>query len=213
MAKTSFTAGTSNRLVQALMGVDVYHTALGRFMSKFSETEATMQEVLWRFAGVQSPTAQAIFSGVRIDAATNHITRIANAQNWSKTRKAEWKKITDQLSHIKKLRNDIAHYGATWQGKDSWLVTNKLFAHTPENVTTVMVSPSKLDDASADLDKMEHHLIDFAWGEYLPPESREAFSEALKRAWRYKPPPQAGRAQKPQSKSRRRRRQRETSRA
>jgi hypothetical protein len=44
-----------------------YHHSLGRFVAVFSTIEATLQVTLWRLAGVPSPTAQAVFSGIRTD--------------------------------------------------------------------------------------------------------------------------------------------------
>ena len=35
----------------------------------FSDIEASMQATLWHFAGVSTPTAQAVFSGTRIEGA------------------------------------------------------------------------------------------------------------------------------------------------
>lgn len=59
---------------------DAYNLALGRFISVFSQVETELQGYLWKFAGVPAPTAQAIFSGVRVDAAIQLINRISDAQ-------------------------------------------------------------------------------------------------------------------------------------
>jgi len=42
-----------------------------------------MQMALWHFAEVNDPIAQAVFSGVRADDASNKIARIGVAKNWS----------------------------------------------------------------------------------------------------------------------------------
>ena len=73
----------SKVLIQTYVGkitreeTDAYHLALGRFVSAFSDIEASMQATLWHFAGVSTPTAQAVFSGTRIEGAMQFINRIA----------------------------------------------------------------------------------------------------------------------------------------
>jgi|SRR5258708_40107634 len=69
----------SKVLIQTYVGkitreeTDAYHLALGRFVSAFSDIEASMQATLWHFAGVSTPTAQAVFSGTRIEGAMQFI--------------------------------------------------------------------------------------------------------------------------------------------
>jgi hypothetical protein len=46
----------------------------------FSDIEASMQATLWHFAGVSTPTAQAVFSGTRIEGAMQFINRIAELE-------------------------------------------------------------------------------------------------------------------------------------
>jgi hypothetical protein len=199
-----------NRLVHALLGIDAHHTALGEFISKFAEVEATMQEVLWTLAGVTPATARALFSGTRSEAAGKLIRRIGEANKWMQTRMEAWKIITDQLSDLQMFRNHIVHYGANWTGPHAWIASNRNVAHTAESTISFPVSVSILNDATADLDKIIHHLLAFA-GSPIPLDAREAFSESLKRAWRYKLPPQGGRLQKPRNTSPKRRRQRGSS--
>ena len=62
---------------------DEYYLALGRFIAAFSEIEGAMQVALWHFSSVKSPVAQAVFSGIRADEASNKITRISNAEGYS----------------------------------------------------------------------------------------------------------------------------------
>jgi hypothetical protein len=73
-----------------------YLLVLGRFVALFSRVEIDLQKVLWKFAGVQAPTAQALFSGVRVDGAMQFITRIADAQNWDDTKKDELEYVFSQ---------------------------------------------------------------------------------------------------------------------
>jgi hypothetical protein len=195
---------STDRVVQALLGdsyrQDTYHKTLGEFIAEFAVIEAIMQMALRHFAGVSNQIGAAIFSGVRVDAASNQITRIADAQNWPQDRKDQWKFIVDQLSHIRKLRNDIVHYGAVWRGSDVWIASNQLFAHTADKITNLPASPSVLNDAKDDLRKIGYHIVAFTWPERIVHADAE-YHAVLKSAWRYKPPPQAGRPQTPRDKS------------
>jgi hypothetical protein len=168
--------------------IDQYQQSLGRFVAAFSQVEANLQTVLWHFAGVKAPTAQAVFSGVRVEGAMGFINRIAEAQRWRKSKRDKLQYIFTQLGIINKLRNDILHYGAQLHARDTWVVSNRLFAHIPKRVRQLTVSPSILDDASFDLRKIESHLIVMAWHKVMPPGARAAFRPALKAAWRYKQP-------------------------
>jgi hypothetical protein len=171
-----------------------YYMALGRFVSDFSELEGAMQVALWILSDVKSPTAQAIYSGVRAEDACNKITRIGDANRWSKPRKDEWKIIADRLGILRVLRNDILHYGAKWVGIDEWLISNKFFAHLPEKATATIISPKILGDATADIEKLLIHLWIFLFGDEISAATRGSYlNPALLRAWRYTPPPQAGR--------------------
>jgi hypothetical protein len=168
-----------------------FHQALGNFLTRFSEIEALMQRTLWRLAGVGPPTAQALFSGVRLEAAMQYISRIAAAEQWNAHRKAQIQHIFSQLGLINKLRNHILHYGAEPEGPNTWIITNKHFAHVPQNVSRIAISPTTLDDARYDLDKIEYHLIFLVSGTSVRAPDQEEIDAVLGRAWRYKSPPQA----------------------
>lgn len=194
----------TERVARALIGdtyrQDTYHKALGEFIAKFAVVESIMQMALRHFAGVQTPIAESLFSGTRAKAAADYIKRIGQAQKWSKDRQKEWKYVVDQFSHLQSLRNDVVHYGAVWRGSDVWIASNQLYAHTKENITNLPASPEVLKAATADLGKIARHVVAFTWPERLvgaPPK----YQASLKRAWRYKPPPQAGRPQKTRGKS------------
>jgi len=167
-----------------------YMLALGRFVSIFSKVEATLQTSLWKLAGVPEPTAQAVFSGLRVDACIQFIGRIADAQKWEKRRKDELRYVFSQLGMINKLRNNILHYGATMERhEDVWVVSNKTFVHIPEKIQEIRITPTLLNNATADLVKIESHLIVMTWGDEMSEIPRAAFAEILKTAWLYKPPP------------------------
>lgn len=172
---------------------DEYYLHLGRFVSEFTEIECSMQVALWRLSKIQSPVAQAVFSGVRAEEANNKITRIGEAENWSAERKEAWKSISDHLGILRTLRNDILHYGAHWQPDGTWIVTNKPYVHIPQKVTQTPVTIDALKDATADLNKLSLHLFNFLFGDEMPVNGLLHLSSELHRAWRYKSSRQGGR--------------------
>lgn len=173
---------------------DQYYVTLGRFVSDFSEIEQAMQVALWYICGIKSPIAQAIFSGVRADDAANKISRIGVAQKWPDERKAEWKAISDRVSLLRSLRNDILHYGVNWERENEWVTSNRLFVHTEEKVTNTPVTIPILNAAIKDLHSLSIYLLSFAvQGKVVGP---TALDRTLSDTWQYKPPPQGGRQSK-----------------
>ena len=149
---------TPKEMASVLIGIGErqYFESLGRFISAFSQTEVNLQTVLWHFAGVSSPIAPAVFSGVRADQAMSRINRVADARRWKQSRKDKLECVFTQLGHIKKLRNDIMHYGATPSSFSftDWTVTNRLFAHVEERIRIIPISAGILDSAIHDLQKI-----------------------------------------------------------
>jgi lipopolysaccharide biosynthesis glycosyltransferase len=177
----------SKVLIQTYVGkitreeTDAYHLALGRFVSAFSDIEASMQATLWHFAGVSTPTAQAVFSGTRIEGAMQFINRIADAQRWKKSKRNQIQHIFTQLGHLNKLRNEILHYGAWMLAPGAWIVSNKEFAHMIERIRSIQISPETLREATADVENIQARLKALVTGRRL--------SRAVRQhAWRYKPP-------------------------
>jgi hypothetical protein len=145
---------------------------------------------------MEMTAAKAAFSGVRTEEATNRITRIGIAERWTAEKTKRWDAISSHLGLIRELRNDILHYGASWQGGENWLVTNKSVIHTDAKLIHVPVTVSILKDATADLERMILLLFNFSFDDGLPESVKGAVHQALKSAWRYKPPPQAVRPSK-----------------
>jgi hypothetical protein len=147
----------------------------------FSDIEASMQATLWHFAGVSTPTAQAVFSGTRIEGAMQFINRIADAQRWKKSKRNQIQHIFTQLGHLNKLRNEILHYGAWMLAPGAWIVSNKEFAHMIERIRSIQISPETLREATADVENIQARLKALVTGRRL--------SRAVRQhAWRYKPP-------------------------
>lgn len=180
-----------------------FNFALGRFISMFSALEAKLQAALWKFAGVSPPSAQAVFSGVRVDGAMQFINRLADAQNWDKARKDELQFMFAQLGIINRLRNDLLHYGASWQEleDETFVITNKPFVHVPDRIQETRITPEILKDATFDTAQILLRLILFAWSDEYP-EARKQFDPVLSTSWRYKPPPQHPQSRKTPKRSR-----------
>jgi hypothetical protein len=121
-----------------------YHEALGEFISVFSEVETNLLSALWHLAGVKPPIAQAVLTGIKVEGAIGLINRLADAENWSEARKASFKKFSDQLGLINKLRNDILHNGSNWTSSQTWTVTNRHSAHVPSRIRSYPVTSGLL---------------------------------------------------------------------
>jgi hypothetical protein len=170
-----------------------YYLALGRFVSEFTEIECTMQVALWRLSKVNSPVAQAVFSGVRAEESSSKITRIAEAENWSKERQAQWKVISNRLGILRTLRNDILHYGATWRTDGSLLISNEGYAHAPRKIVKTPITITHLAHATSDLQKLGLHIFHFIFADEMTPKAFADGDPVLRRAWHYKSPRQGGR--------------------
>jgi hypothetical protein len=176
--------------VGALLGPDVpqYWQALGCFVDRFTGVEVFLQELLWLFAGLPGPTAQAVFRNTSTERAMQVIRRIADAQKWTQERKAELKPIFDQLEKINNLRNDLLHLGAKFEGEGRWSVSNELLTYTKEKVRTQSLTIATLEAATSDLTAIHLRLTHFAFAEQMPPDTRSLSEASAKQPWRYEPP-------------------------
>jgi hypothetical protein len=179
-------ASERSDMLAAVKGADDFYKCLGSFVLKYSDTEALIQTALWHFAGVPSPTAQAAFVGSGPDRAMKIISRIAAAQNWPEEKKSVMQHAFQQLERIKKLRNNILHYGAQLEGPDTWRISNEQFVHVPKNISTTIVSPTTLKSAEDDLHDIDMLLIDIMCFGQQSNLDQAALEEARKYAWKYK---------------------------
>lgn len=189
-----------------------YWQALGRFIEMFSLVESVMQFALWNYARTPVPTARAIFSGVRVKEAMGLIRRIFDIEANSKDTdtKSDLEKVFNQLTTINGLRNDLIHHGSQDDGEvpEGRIISNELWAITPERLRTTPISPEILNDLTFDLVKIIVHLISHHTGRFLRVPLKEPMRmEILSAPWRYKPPQQAPRQQKKRGNSPMRRRQ------
>jgi|SRR5580692_5233966 hypothetical protein len=169
---------------------DRYYRALGKFIAEFAEIEGLMLSALWYFTKVSTPVGKAVFSGVRAEDASGKIKRIADAEDWPQSRKDEWKIISDHLTILRALRNDLVHYGVYWDSVDTWYSTNKRIAHLPERVTIRQITPTILRNATNDLRKLSVLIFVFLYGDQMAVSARKKLRPVLKRAWLYTPPAQ-----------------------
>jgi hypothetical protein len=178
------------RAVSTLVGEELarYEQSLGRFIMAFSHVEANLQNAVWELAGVPSPTAQAVFSGVRIEAALGLIRRIAEAQKWTKIKRDNFDGVLVHLGHINRLRNDIVHYGADMHAPNRWIVSNEIFVHFPERIRRIAISSPLLDNASSDLYKIDAHIVFLTWGHRMPSSAKRVFRVTMRAPWLCKLP-------------------------
>jgi len=180
----------ANVTVGALLGPDVpqYWQALGCFVDRFTGVEVFLQQLLWLFAGLPGPTAQAVFRNTSTDRAMQAIRRIADAQKWTEERKAELTSIFKQLEAINQLRNKLLHLGAKFEGQGQWSVSNELLTYTKEKVRTQSLTIATLQAATSDLTHIHLRLTLFAFAEQMPPDTRSLFEASGTMPWRYEPP-------------------------
>jgi hypothetical protein len=205
---------TPKEMAAALITPDMreYWEALGRFVDIFALVENNMQLTLWHLAKVKAPIAPAIFSGTRVDTASNLIRRISEAKEWSQRRQARLTTLLTQLGEITRARNDLLHYGSL-RSESGYEVTNLLYAHIPARIRTTKISRDILDAMADDLMTICVELMDMRGAMKAFRSVRKGRLMPPKRAWRYKPERQQGAAQKPPRTPRKRSRPRRSSRA
>jgi hypothetical protein len=152
----------------------------------YAETEAVVQRALWHCAGTPSPIARAIFSGTRTAQGFSFIRRICEAVENSSAL-VELSYLWAQMSALTAMRDGIQHYGARSVVEGQGVVTNALRAHTSDRVTTFPISPTILDEMTADLRKIIFHLLARHVGRPLPGERHEEVDAVLRAPWQYKP--------------------------
>jgi len=168
-----------------------YWLALGEFAHIFSRVEMFMHFVLRWHTKTSVDIARAVFSGVRIDAASQFLGRLATNGNITPEEWAELKPVLDQLGLIGKRRNNIFHYGAEAIAEGRGFVTNALMAITEDRIQSFPISPEVLRDMTIDLRKILVHLRIRHVGRPAPRGDHPAIDAILRAAWRYKPPPQS----------------------
>ena len=160
-----------------------YMKSLGSFIDLFSIVENLVKRLMAHFAGVDEPTALALFSGVRTDQA------IANIRRLHQARKAELDPALDaalqQMAVITNFRNDLLHHRVDFT-KTPPVTTNRAVVLSENAVRETVIGPDTLMDAGHDLGR-----IILILGVFLSDTRDGADLEwALSEPWRHKPPSQ-----------------------
>jgi len=162
-----------------------YWQALGKFIEDFAGAEYAMSEVLRKYAGVSQHVGKAIFSGTKSDAAIKLIERIWAVHDPGETVKAELRSAFAQFRAINNVRNIAIHYGSHKRPEKGRFVSTLRNALTPDRVNEARVSSAILGQMSDDLFKISVHC----WRRAFRLKPNRQDSGILRRAWRYKPPP------------------------
>jgi hypothetical protein len=175
-----------------------YFTALGRFIDAFAQAEMTIQFVLWYYAKTPLKIARVVFSGGRVDAASRHLTRLAEVGIISPEDWLDLEPTKQQLNIISGQRNELLHYGShITPGREERIVTNAMMALTEERITSFPISPKILGQMTADLHKITLHFHVRHMGHSEMVRKNLALDKILHSAWQYKPPEQAQNRRKP----------------
>lgn len=169
---------------------DAYHLALGRFLDTYSQIEATMHELLWHYAKTSRPIAQAVFSGLKIDAEMGLITRLTEVRRVSKTAKADLAYVFAQLGQLNSARNDILHYGSHPHISGERMVSNFLLALDKKRLREFPISAEKLMAMNGDCIKILVHLRHNHLDRKKPlsDETADLYRYFLQEPWSYKHP-------------------------
>ncbi|MFC3071046.1 hypothetical protein [Phenylobacterium soli] len=185
---------TENIFAQALE--EPYHDywhQLGKFVDRFASIERSMQSILRRLAGVSDPIGAAVFSGVKVDAASSIINRICDATGQDEL-KARLKPALDQLGVINNVRNNILHWGASRDSNSGeFIVSNAYWAASADRLREYRVTPIDLQAMIVDLHRIGLLLAreEFTEEELLKSRiAQRVFAEVQAGAWHYKSPQQ-----------------------
>src|SRR4051794_21166355 len=114
-----------------------FYISLGRFLHQYSLLETAMLSVLIGVSGVTQSIGKSIYSGTRITTAKSYVNRILDATGRAAL-KEQLKPYFDQISLINSMRDEILHYGATYDfSKNALIVSNERVAHTPDKIKRV----------------------------------------------------------------------------
>ncbi|MBN9545003.1 MAG: hypothetical protein J0I19_05980 [Alphaproteobacteria bacterium] len=162
-----------------------YYIALGDFINTFSDVESQLVLALADFAKVDKKTAKALFSGVRVDQASDFIRRLGAVKKIKpKIFEELTKNLLPQIKVITDLRNDVIHYGARLQSIRLTINNQRGIGRT--QVRRYIVSAKMLESARMDLGMINLRLFmacNNEGPEDLPPPIRAAIFGP----WRYTP--------------------------
>lgn len=167
--------------------LNAYWLALGKFIHCFSMLEVALQYALWNKSGVDAPTAQALFSGVRAREALNMLKRLHEAEDNALA--PELQRVAERFGVVMTVRNDIVHHGISID--DGQTVISSTERNLPGHGRQLPISPTVLDDLTTDVRTMTAciNLFNARFSDLRPVELREAlWSNSAQLPWRYKLP-------------------------
>lgn len=165
---------------------EVYYLSLGKFIHYFSAVESEAISLLWHISGLPDDTARVAFSGVRATAAKDMINKFRQLQGLvdDPLLTRAWA----QFSDITYTRNHMLHYEQRFD-PGPWTVT--VSNHTqrlPGKDDEMVISPTILDQMSADLHNIEAALKLAQLPDRSSPPAAK-FEQRASAPWQYKRPP------------------------
>ncbi len=189
--------------------VQVFYTALGRFMNEFALAERDLNGIVSDLVALDllqlSPERQEVLSAVmgseRVKPLTDTIKRIARVMRASDYAMGELDRVLAHLNEIRVVRDRIAHYGAEWDYTEPgrYWVAVQIGAREMNRIEFLSFEPPMLDNMSEDLpwivycvrmalvrdDRRDEIARDHA---KMAPTKEEAahYRKPASRPWRYK---------------------------
>jgi hypothetical protein len=179
---------TSDEETKALEGYRNRVYLLGSICLEFSVTEALLHDLVQRLSGMEDRLHQAIFSGLRCEAAMAQIRRLLEVNDKPTDLYDETFK---QLKTILEARNLILHHGLTSSNIYPDLVaTNSRLALSRERERAIPFTTDVLEGLFHNTNKVNAHLSRELC--HLAPDRHVPLAgEFLQAAWHDIPPPQS----------------------
>ena len=179
-----------------------FNLTLGEFLSAYTRLEIALAITVRKLAGVSTPIAKALFSGLRADAATKCISQLLIAQDATQEVRQKFTDVFAHLGQITLARNTVLHYGTDFKD-DAFLATNSMSALTEGHLKAIPLSVRTLRNMATDCQTIEAHL----WR--LLTRQKRVGEEIIEQVWGgldsapwlYKPPLQSSEERPNRSKS------------
>ena len=171
-----------------------YWQNLGKFVHIFAQAESRLLSLLRDIAGTSEPVGGVLFSGTRLDAAKDTINRILDATGQSETKKRLERPLA-QFSAIGTIRNNIIHWGASYDGVPDLLVSNAGLYPSFDKLKEFRINVLDLDNMCSDLEKINFYLLMEQISYSLP--HLDEIDAYLQEPWLYTPPQPSPRKNQP----------------
>lgn len=135
--------------------------ALGQFLDAYAVVEMMLNVLVVRYADMTWENARALFLPLRVDAASNHLSRLIAGKFVRGKRATELTAIIQQLGQINRMRNDILHLGARPRGLPTgpFTVTNRMYARSQAHLRRRNVSVTMLNSMFYDLMEISFRIM------------------------------------------------------